>query len=329
MRASIFVALAAATALAAWLLFGQRELAVPAAASAPSAAASVLIDLAHHNFGIARDFAPLSKWLEAEGFRVRALRGPFDRNALDGVQIVVIKNALAERNAISSQPSEAEIAKAWSLPTPSAFTQAEITLLHDWVLGGGGLLLVFDHMPMPGAAQELAAAFGIVVSNGNAVDERVLQPFDPKNVERAGHAVFRRSDGTLADDPLTHGRSPAKRVDSIASDGGSAFRLPAQSRSLLTLSPSFVSLTPDVAWRFSEATPRTKAAGWSQGGILNVGRGRLAVFGDGAILMSPAMAASLGNWGSYTADQAPADFAQSPRLLLNVVRWLSGQAEAR
>ena len=324
MRAVIVMAVATTLAFAAWLILRPAQNEAQAPTAAPSSGASVVIDLAHHNFGVAADFAPLSAWLESEGFRVRAQRGAFDRESLSGVQILIIKNALAERNAISAQPTDPEIARAWSLPTPSAFSPAEISALHEWVLGGGGLLLIFDHMPMPGAARDLAAAFGIEVSNGNAVDARGLAPFNGQSVERAGRAVFSRSDGTLADGPLTNGRKPSERVASIASDGGSAFRLPAAAGPLLTLGTSFVSLLPEVAWRFSEATARESVAGWSQGGVLRAGQGRLAVFGDGSILMSPAMAASLGRWGGYTAGDAPADFAESPRLLLNVLRWLSG-----
>jgi hypothetical protein len=323
-RASIVVAVAAAVALAAWLIVRQPQDAAQAPTLAPSSGASVVIDLAHHNFGVAADFAPLSTWLASEGFRVRAQRGAFDRESLSSVQVLIIKNALAERNAISARPTEPEIARSWSLPTPSAFTPAEIAAVNEWVLGGGGLLLIFDHMPMPGAARDLAAAFGIEVSNGHAVDARGLAPFTGQSVERAGRAVFSRSEGTLADEPLTNGLEPSERVASVASDGGSAFRLPASARSLLTLGANFVSLLPEVAWRFSEETPREDVAGWSQGGVLRAGQGRLAVFGDGSILMSPAMAASLGRWGGYTADKAPADFGESPRLLLNVLRWLSG-----
>ena len=325
MRASIVTGVVVALALCAWLLLREPGSAAQAPSGPPRAGAAVLIDLGHHNFGMTGNYAPLAQWLQAEGFPVRALRGPFERGTLEGVGLVVIKNALAERNAIANNATQGDMARAWSLPTPSAFTQAEIELLHDWVLGGGGLLLLVDHMPMPGAARELASAFGIEISNGHAVDERALQPFAAEKVERAGRIVFTRSDGTLADDPLTHGRSPSERVESVASDGGSAFRLPGQARSLLTLGPSFVSLLPQTAWQFSQATPRANVAGWSQGGVLRVGRGRLAVLGDGSLLMSPAMAASYGRWGAYTADGAPADFTQNARLLVNLVRWLSGR----
>jgi len=328
MRSSTWRAVTAAVLLVPGLILASPGAATPPSARRPGSGVTIGIDLAHHNFGAAGEFAPLAKWLEAEGYGVRALREPFARETLAGLTIVVIKNALAERNALSPKATPAEVDQAWRLPTPSAFTPAEIGLLHEWVLGGGGLLLVFDHMPMPGAAQELAAAFGVEVSNGLAVDMQALVPFHPRNVQRAARTVFRRTDGTLADDPLTDGRATSERVERIASSGGSAFRLPAQGRSLLELRASFVSLLPEVAWQFSEATPRKTVAGWSQGGVLRVGRGRLAVFGDGSILMSPTMAASVGGGSGAGMDLTTADFAQIPRLLLNVLRWLSGGLEA-
>lgn len=285
---------------------------------------SVLVDLGHHNHAIGSERARLAKWLEEDGYRVRELAGPFDRGSLDGVQILVIKNALSARNALPDDPQDSDIRRAWGLPTPSAFTKDEIEVLHAWVLGGGALLWVFDHMPMPGAAQELAAVFGIEVSNGNAVDDLILRGPGGWNAERAGRLVFSRSDGTLADDPVTNGRGPSERVDAVASDGGSAFRLPPQARSLLTFGPSCVSLLPNVAWEFSEATPQQEIAGWSQGGVLRAGKGRLAVFGDGALLMTPDAAASVRALRAQSADPTRASFDENPKLLLNVVHWLSG-----
>lgn len=325
MRQSIAAKLTLALALSAYLVL--RPAGAPGA-GAPNAPARVLFDLAHHNFGVAGDLRALSPWLAAEGLPVTALRSPFERTTLSGVAVVVIKNALAERNALAPHASDAELARAWSLPTPSAFTAAEIALLRDWVAAGGGLLLVFDHMPMPGGAQALAAAFGVEPSNGNAVDSRALPPFDPGSVARAGRLVFARVNGTLADDPLTNGRGPSERVDAIAADGGAAFRLPPRARSLLTFPPGFVSLVPEIAWRFSEATPRTDVAGWSQAGVLEVGRGRLAVFGDGSLLLTPEAAASLGRRPD-PRDVARASFDQTPRLLLNVLRWLARAEDAR
>ena len=183
---------------------------------------------------------------------------------------------------------------------------------------GGALLLVFDHIPVAGAAQDLAAAFGIDVSNGYAVDSRRLTDLSNEAVSEAGSVVFYRGDQTLSEHPITMGRVPAERVDSVATWVGSAFRVPTTARSLLTLTPSFVSLLPDTAWVFSDSTPREDIGGWSQGAILRVGQGRVAVFAEHGILVSPEMVAEA------DADGGTNPQVQNPQLLLNVLRWLSG-----
>lgn len=290
-----------------------------APADAPEIGPVVLIDAAHHNLGGPQARESLVKFLEQAGFRVRELGGKFDRQSLEGVRIVIIPPALSAKNALPShQPTEAELAAAWQLPTPSAFSADEITFLSGWVKTGGALLLVFDHMPLAGAAQKLAGAFGIEVSNGYAVDERLLGELAPRNVAQAGSLVFRRVDQTLAEHPITNGRSATERVDSAATYVGSAFQLPPEGESLLRLGPSFISLLPQVAWQFSDATPRESVATWSQGGVLRVERGRVAIFGEHGVLVTPAQVAA------YTEDAGATPQHQNPQLLLNTLHWLLG-----
>jgi hypothetical protein len=167
---------------------------------------------------------------------------------------------------------------------------------------------------MPGAAEQLAAAFGVEVSNGFAMDTRLLHGWTTTSSRRAqGQVVFGRADHALADDPVTNGRNPTERVDLVVSDTGSAFRVPPGARSLLTLGPSFVSLRAEVAWELSERTPRQMIGGWSQGAILLAGRGRLAVLSDAQMLASPEASASIFRRRT-----------DNPRLLLNLFHWLSG-----
>ena len=276
----------------------------------------VLIDRGHHNFMIYRPMNRVSlvNFLESDGYRVRELDGQFDHESLNGVQIVIIAMALAPQNVardpirpnpfVSNSPDV-----AWKLPTPSAFSEDEIAVLSEWVEAGGSLLLVFEHMPLLGAAQDLARVFGIEISNGFAVDGASLPSLEREVVEQAGSVLFSRADETLVEHAVTSGRSQAERVDLIATYTGSAFRLPPGAEPLLTLKPSFVSLLPEVAWQFSEATPREQVGGWSQGGVLRVGQGRVAVFSDSWIVLEMV---------GY------AEPANDPQLLLNVLHWLSG-----
>ena len=278
----------------------------------------VLIDLAHHNAWGAEAQASMIRFLEDDGYQVRKLEVPFGSDILDSAQIAFIIGALSAQNALPDGFTQEEFEQAWRLPTPSAFSEDEVTILAEWVAAGGSVLLVLDHMPLAGAAQDLAAAFDIQVSNGYAVDPNLLTGVSPPSVAQAGSVVFRRSDGTLVEHPITSGRNVAERVDSAAMYVGSAIRLPSSASSLLTLGPTFVSLLPSVAWVFSDTTLREPVGGWSQGGVLRVGDGRLAIFGEHGILATPELvAADAANVGNNPQ-------VQNPQLLLNALHWLSG-----
>ncbi len=119
--------------------------------------------------------------------------------------------------------------------------------------------------------------------------------------------TFRRAEGGIADDPVTNGRTPGERIDSFLFATGAAFRLPPEGRSLLTFGPSFLSLLPEVAWQFSDTTRRERIGGWSGGGLLQVERGRLAIFGEIGIVA-----------GRYP------EGVQNRQLLMNTLHWLSG-----
>ncbi len=298
-------------------------------AYAPGTGPTILIDAAHHNGPIRLSskkdgdtpiahllFEIHAKRLEEDGYLVRELKKSFDRESLNDVQIAIIYCPFAAQNAPRFWTLE-ELGKVWKPPFPSAFSREEIEILHDWVTMGGSLLLVFDHSPTPAAVQDLATVFGIEIRNGFAFDERLLRWEGDKLIRKgAGKIVFQRTDQSLADDPVTNGRSPSERIDLVTFYTGSAFRLPPQGLSLLTFGQSFVSLEPEIPFRFKEDTLRKRIGGWSQGGVLRVGKGRLAVFGEASILVDPDILANpTEDWQKLKA--------QNPQLFLNVLHWLS------
>lgn len=255
----------------------------------------VCLDEGHDNFHTSTGrYAPFVAVLRADGYRVDAARGPFSGDALARCDVLVVANALHPRNR-----------EDWSLPTPSAFAPEEVAALRAWVEAGGGLWLIADHMPFAGAAAELGAAFGFELANGFAL--------------RSGHQgpdLFTRAEG-IAADPLTDGDRPGLRVDQIATFTGSAFRPPPDARVLLTLGPGFVSLEPQRAWQFDEATPRRDVAGWAQGAAVQRGAGRVVVFGEAAMFTS-----------QVTGDRPAVglthpDARDNTRLLRNLALWLA------
>jgi len=277
----------------------------------------ILMDAAHHNI-IPPNHASLVQYLESDGYRVDELHNPFTLSMLSGVDVVILKAPLSSRNALPEDFTLEEFNRAWSKPTPSAFSDSEIEILNRWVTDGGSLLLVFDHFPLPGCSADLAAAFGIKVSNGYAADSRKLTDRTNQSVAIAGEIVFYRGEGTLADHPITNGRDPSERIDSVATWVGSAFQIPPNGEPLLSLKSSFVSLLPDTAWVFSDSTELEDIGGWAQGAVLKVGKGRVAVFAELGVLVSKEIVEENNEKGESNPQ------IQNPQFLLNVLRWLSG-----
>ncbi len=269
----------------------------------------VAIDAAHHEFHTADGrYQPFARLLEADGFRVRSNRAPFDSAALDGVAVLVIANAVAEGNRAQA---------AWSLPVASAFQPAEVAAVAAWVQRGGSLLLIADHMPFAGAADSLASALGVYFANGFAIP-----PFGPDPRTGDYPIVFRRSDGGLGAHPITNGRTSAERVDSVVSFTGSAFRLRAGSAmaaGLMRLPAETRVRLPVRAWQFTDSTAEIRGDGMLQGAVFRQGRGRVAVFAEAAMFTAQIEGRERVPMGM----NAP-DAAQNAQFALNTLHWLAG-----
>lgn len=266
----------------------------------PGSGPLVLIDEGHNNFHTKDGrYGPFASLVEADGYRVSAHRGLFSAESLGEAEVVVISNSLSAANA-----------EEWALPTPSAFTDAEIKDLANFVDSGGGLFLIADHMPFPGAAAELAAAFGIEFSNGFVLE------IDEGNLQ-TGPSIFRRSEGRIGEHVITGGRNDSERIDQVATFTGSAFPVTGGAVSLIHFSENTVMLMPTVAWEFSETTARAQIPGWSQGVAKDRGNGRVVIFGEAAMFSS-----------QRSGDNLPMGMttplaADNQQLLLNIIRWLS------
>jgi hypothetical protein len=259
----------------------------------------VLIDEAHNNFHTAAGrYLAFARLLRKDGYIVQSLREPFTRATLGNARILVIANALAKENA-----------DEWVLPTPSAFDSSEIAAVREWVRDGGSLFLIADHMPFPGAAEELAAEFGVFMCNGFAM----IDGGDD------GRITYSQRAGSLSDHPITRGRNKNELVDSIVAFTGQAFRLRSKGDALMTLGRNIVLLMPQVAWQFSKLTPALLASGMLQGAVLQFGSGRVAVFGEAAMFSAQVAGPNRTPFG-MNDPSAP----QNAQFLINVVHWLSG-----
>lgn len=261
----------------------------------------VLLDEAHANFHtLDGRYLVFGNVLRQDGYDVRPSRVPFTAAALEGARVLTIANALHPSNAGGAN---------WKLPTPSAFTPAEIAAVREWVKRGGSLLLIADHMPFPGAAGELAAAFGIHMLNGFAFD----------STRKVSIFTYTRASGRLATHPITEGRSARERIDSVVAFTGQAFHVDAPGLPLMTLAPGTIVLEPSVAWQFDDKTRTEPGAGLQQGAAVQYGKGRVAVFGEAAMFSAQVQGAARTPMG-MNDPKAP----QNAQFLLNVLHWLSG-----
>ncbi|MBO6524011.1 MAG: DUF4350 domain-containing protein [Balneolaceae bacterium] len=258
----------------------------------------IFIDEGHFNFHTKEGrYKAFSTLLERDGYNVTSYTGEFEPDRLALGEILVISNALNELNVTD-----------WFLPNPSAFTETEIETLEQWVNKGGNLFLIADHMPMAGAAEDLASRFGFKFTNGFVI-----------NYETQGTGYFNIEDGTLFENIITNGRNPQEKVSQIATFTGQAFDIPEDATPILTFGENFVNLLPDTAWVFNDQTPREDVDGMYQGAYKEHGKGRVVVFGEAAMFTAQLSGAQQRKVGMNN-EVAPENY----QLLLNIIHWLDG-----
>ena len=258
----------------------------------------VCVDEKHHNFHtLGGRFAAFGGLLKRDGYRPVPSAATFDATMLAACDVLVISNA---------QPNDDEWDR-YPIPTPSAFTSAEIAAVREWVDGGGALLLIADHQPLAGAAAKLASAFDVEFTDG----------FARREPNHAEPDIFRTADGTLRAHAITAGRDARESVASLRTFRGQAFRAPL-AEALIVLPAGWVNLMSEKAWEFTDSTPRLPVAGWLQGAAQTVGNGRAAFFGEAAMFSAQRVGAERKPLG-MNAPGAEANF----QFVLNVLHWLT------
>ncbi|HKC37202.1 MAG TPA: hypothetical protein VKB95_14100, partial [Chitinophagaceae bacterium] len=109
----------------------------------------LLIDGGHYNSG----HAMLSGTLQQCGFEVSRLEGKFDEVSLKNTDMLLISNpqadnpdSLFQRAKRANEPL-GEFLRWSATYTQSAYTEAEASVIENWVKNGGSLLLILDHAP--------------------------------------------------------------------------------------------------------------------------------------------------------------------------------------
>jgi hypothetical protein len=256
----------------------------------------VFIDEGHFNFHTKNErYLPFAILLERDGYRTEGYSGPFETEKLRKGRILVISNALNEANV-----------QNWFKPVYPAFTDEETEIVRRWVEEGGSLFLIADHMPMGGAAANMAAAFGFGFSDGFAAD-----------TARGGATLFCRADNTLADNIITDGCKAAEKVDSIWSFTGQAFTLPPDASPVLTFNDRYLLLLSDTAWVFNKRTVYKPVTGCAQLAFKEYGKGRVVMAGEAAMFT-----AQLAGEQQIRVGMNSPYAGRNYQLLLNIIHWL-------
>jgi len=269
----------------------------------------VFIDETHNNFLTANGrYRPFAQVLESDGYTVRPNKSHFSSDTLHSADILVIANALDKNR------------KDWNPPFADALTDEEVSSVKKWVLEGGSLFLVADHTPFPKIIENLAGEFGFEFSNGH-VGNAVFHANDKTLAE---HSITTREAGKVEQSfylptGLTESSIQLNNIEQVRTFGGSAFKTPPEATSLLNLGEGAFSIVPDVPFQVNADTPRLLMHGWSQGAVLEVGKGRIAVFAEGMMFSS-----QLDTKTGKTFGLASKGAEQNERFLLNVMYWLAG-----
>ncbi len=260
---------------------------------------TVRIDNFHNNYHTKEGrFSPFSKLLSCNGYLVKNTNSTIDHHLLKNTTVLVIANALSKANLTSRK-----------LPATEAFTHDEIQSIKDWVLQGGSLLLIADHMPYPGAVKNLAAQFDFYLYNGFAVylDNHV--------------GTYQFNFNNNFNHPVIKGSSDQNKISKVFAFAGSAFRPSKKAINLLALPKNFKVRFPEEEWEFNESTPEINAHGLSQGAVRNFGKGKVAIFSEAAMFTAQKIIENDKEVGKVGFNIPEAK--QNKQFILNLLEWLS------
>ena len=257
----------------------------------------VLFDEAHNNFHTAggryKAFADL---VTSDGYRITPNTQKFSKETLAGYDILVIANPLG-----APVQSPADFAAA----NKPAFTEEECDAVREWVNAGGALLLIADHYPIGGAAGNLAKRFGVEMSNAYTDDPANYDP-------QLRQILFSRTNKLLVDHAITVGRDQTERINRIVTFTGQSLAGPKGSVAFLKLADTAVDVIAP------ERTTKVSAAGRAQGIAIKVGKGRVVVVGEAAMLTAQLAGPERAPFGGLNVPGI-----DNRQLALNIMHWLS------
>jgi len=254
----------------------------------------VLFDEVHFNFDTTNNrYKPFADLLFNDGYHIAVNRQPFTKTSLATHKILVIVNPLG----VEDMDDE-------GADSP-AFTPAECEVVNDWVRGGGALLFIVDHAPFASAAEILAKQLGVDMSKSETTDAANSD----KEFNLPSVIVYSRENHQLAESAITNGRNDAERVNRVIVFSGQSLKGPQGSEAFLKLADGAVNEIDGKS---------ASAAGRAQGIAFRLGKGRVVVLGDAAMLSAQVTGSDNQPIGMNVPN------IDNRQLALNIMHWLSG-----
>ena len=255
----------------------------------------VLFDEAHNNFHTTTGrYKPFVDLIFNDGYHVAPNRKPFSKESLKSFKILVIANALGAEEMDDEGADK------------PAFTEQECDAVSDWVDNGGALLLIADHAPFGSAAQSLAKRFEVEMSKGYVLDAEHSEKDNPSAL------IFSRENKLLLDHPITLGRNDSERINRVQTFTGQALKGPKGAAQLLLLASTAIDQADAMGGE------KKSVAGQAQGLAFKVGKGRVVVLGEAAMLSAQVAGSENFRMGMNVPGNDDRQFA------LNIMHWLSG-----
>jgi hypothetical protein len=254
----------------------------------------ILFDEAHYNFDTTNNrYKAFADLVFNDGYHIAVNRQPFTKTSLATHKILVIVNPLG------SEDTDDEGAAG------PGFTAAECEVVSDWVRGGGALLFIADAAPFASAAEILAKQLGVEMSRSEIGD--------PANADKEfglpSVIVYSRENHQLAEAAITNGRSETERVNRVLVFSGQSLKGPPGSEAFLKLGDGAINEIDGKS---------ASAAGRAQGIAFRLGKGRVVVLGDAAMLSAQVAGSDNQPVGMNVAN------IDNRLLALNIMHWLSG-----
>ncbi len=256
----------------------------------------VFFDEAHFNFDTTNNrYKPFADLLFNDGYHIAVNRQPFTKASLARHKVLVIVNPLGAEDMDDEGAGD------------SAFSSAECDAVRDWVHDGGALLLIADQAPFAAAAEMLAKKLGVDMSKGDTKDPaNADKEFDSPDV-----ILHSRENHSLLDNSITNGRTDTERVNRVLVFSGQSLKGP-------TGSDAFLKLADTAVTEFAPPDKNSSAAGRAQGIAFRLGKGRVVVLGDAAMLSAQVTGSDNQPVGMNVPN------IDNRQLALNIVHWLSG-----